>query len=167
MVHHVTNYHKFYLDNPKYPLVCTTLGKGYLIHTALLIPTPVQHQKNYITVTQSCLFSGREPFTEAVTYTTSDLGDEALLAALHAYCHWETVELFTVQEIAHLNSQRAFQCIKLMEWKEALKSADAYTRIVKEMETHIPWGAREQTAIGQVIPHLKKCTYMHWEEDEK
>ena len=45
------NYHKFYPDNPKYPLVCTTLGKGYPVHTALLIPTPVQHQKNYITAT--------------------------------------------------------------------------------------------------------------------
>ena len=42
------NYHKYYLDNPKYPLVCTTLGKGYPIHTALLIPTPVQHPKNHI-----------------------------------------------------------------------------------------------------------------------
>ena len=29
------------------------------------------------------------------------------------------------------------------------------------------WGAREQTAIGQVIPNLKKCTYTHWEEDIK
>ena len=75
---------------------------------------------------------------EAVTYATSDLGDEALLATLYAYCHWETAELFTVQEIACLNSQRAFQCIKLIEWKEALKSADVHTRIVKEMETHIP-----------------------------
>ena len=118
-------------------------------------------------VTQSHLFSGREPFTEAVTYATSDLGDKALLATLHAYCHWEKEELFTVQEITCLNSQRAFQYIKLMEWKKALKSADAYDRIAKEMETHVLWGAREQTAIGQVIPCLKKCTYMHWEEDAK
>ena len=132
------NYHKYYLDNPKYPLVCTTLGKGYPVHTTLLIPTPVQHQKNYIMPTQSCLFSGREPFSKAVTYATSDLGDEALLAALHAYCHWEKEELFTVQEIACLNSQRAFQHIKLMEWKEVLKTADAYDRIEKEMETHVP-----------------------------
>ena len=54
-----------------------------------------------------------------------------------------------------------------MEWKEALKSADVYDRIAKEMETHVPWGGREQTAIGKVIPHLKKHTYMHWEEDTK
>ena len=89
------HYHKFNLDSPKYPLVCTTLGKGYPVHTTLLIPTPVQHQKNYIMLTKSHLFSGREPFSEAVIYTTSDLGDEALLAALHAYCHWEKEELFT------------------------------------------------------------------------
>ena len=89
------------------------------------------------------------------------------LAALHAYHQWEKEELFTVQEIACLNSQRAFQHIKLMEWKEALKTADVYDRIAEEIRDHVPWGAREQTAIGQVIPHLKKCTYMHWEEDTK
>ena len=161
------NYHKFYLDNPKYPLICTTLGRGYPIHTALLIPTPVQFQKNSITSTQTHHFSGREPFTKAVTYTTSDLGDQALLATLHAYHHWETEEIFTVQEIACLNSQKAFQCIKLMEWKEELKSADAYERIAEEMKTHVLWGAREQATIGQVIPCLRKCTYMHWEEDAK
>ena len=161
------NYHKYYLDNAKYPLICTTLGKGYPVHTALLIPMPVQHLKNYITANQSHLFSGREPFTKAITYATSDLGDEALLAALHAYHHWEKEEIFTVQEITCLNSQRAFQCIKLMEWKEALKSADAYDRIAEQMRDHIPWGAREQTAIGQVIPCLKKHTYTHWEEDTK
>ena len=71
------------------------------------------------------------------------------------------------QEIACLNSQRTFQFIKQMEWKEALISANAYKRVAKEMETHMPWGAREQTAIGQVIPHLNKHTYMHWEEDIK
>ena len=160
------SYHKFYLDSPKYPLICTTLGKGYPVHTALLIPTPVQH-KNSITPTQTCLFSGREPFAEAVTYTTTSLGDEATLAALHAYCTWEKEELFTVQEITCLNSHRAFQCIKLMEWKEALKTTDAYDRIAEEMRNYVPWGATEQTAIGKVIPHLKKHTYMHWEEDTK
>ena len=161
------NYHKYYLDNAKYPLICTNLGKGYPIHTTLFIPMLVQHPKNYIMSTQSPFFSGREPFTEAITYATSDLGDEALLATLHAYHHWEKEEIFTVQEIAYLNSQRAFQCIKLMEWKEALKSADAYDRIAEQMRNHVPWGAREQTAIGQVIPHLKKHTYIHWEEDAK
>ena len=54
-----------------------------------------------------------------------------------------------------------------MEWKEALKSMDAYDRIAEQMQDHVPWGAREQTAIGQVIPCLKKRTYMHWEEDAK
>ena len=90
------NYHKFYLDSPRYPLICTTLGRGYPVHTTLLIPTPVQHQKNSIMPTQTHLFSGREPFSEAVTYATANLGDEATLAALHAYCHWEKEELFTV-----------------------------------------------------------------------
>ena len=118
-------------------------------------------------LTQSCLFSGREPFTEAITYATANLGDEGLLAALHAYHQWEKEELFTVQEITCLNSQRAFQHIKMVEWKDALKSTDAYERITEEMRDHVPWGAREQMAIGQVIPHLKKCTYMHWEEDAK
>ena len=132
------NYHKFYLDNPKYPLVCTTLGWGYPVHTALLIPTLLQHQKNAITPTQAYLFSGREPFSEAVTYATTNLGDEATLAALHAYHQWEKEELFTVQEIAQLNSQRAFQCIKLMEWKEELKTADVYKRIIEEMRNHVP-----------------------------
>ena len=54
-----------------------------------------------------------------------------------------------------------------MEWKEALKTADAYNRIVEEMKDHVLWGAREQTAIRQVIPCLRKCTYTHWEEDAK
>ena len=90
------NYHKYILDNSKYPLICTTLGRGYPIHTALLIPALVQHPKDIILSTQSCLFSGREPFTEAVIYTTTNLGDEGLLAALHAYCQWEKEELFTV-----------------------------------------------------------------------
>ena len=39
--------------------------------------------------------------------------------------------------------------------------------VAKEMETHVPWGAKEQAAIGQIIPHLKKHTYTHWEEDIK
>ena len=84
------------------------------------------------------------------------IGDKATLAALHAYHQWEKEELFTVQEFACLNSQRAFQCIKLMEWKEALNTADAYDRITMEMKDHVPWGEREQTAIGQVIPYLRK-----------
>ena len=92
-------YHKYHLDNPKYPLICTTLGKGYPIHTALLLPTPVPHLKSFFTAAQNCLFSGRGPFTEAVTYATSDLGDEGLLAALHAYHHWEQEEMFTTQRI--------------------------------------------------------------------
>ena len=79
------NYHKFHLDNPKYPLICTTLGQGYPVHTTLLVPTLLQHQKSTITPNQTCLFSGREPFAEAVTYATANLGDEATLAALHAY----------------------------------------------------------------------------------
>ena len=54
-----------------------------------------------------------------------------------------------------------------MEWKEALKTADAYDRITTEIKDHVPWGAKEQAAIGQVIPHLRKHTYMHWEEDAK
>ena len=85
---------------------------------------------------------------EAITYTTTDLGDEGLLATLYAYHQWEKEELFTVQEITCLNSQRAFQCIKMVEWKDALKSTDAYERIAEEMRDHVPWGAREQTAIG-------------------
>ena len=55
----------------------------------------------------------------------------------------------------------------MMEWREALINANAYKRVAKEMETHVLWGAREQEAIGQVIPCLKKHTYMHWEEDIK
>ena len=55
----------------------------------------------------------------------------------------------------------------MVEWKDTLKSADAYERIAEEIRDHVPWGAREQTAIGQVIPCLKKHTYMHWEEDGK
>ena len=55
----------------------------------------------------------------------------------------------------------------MVEWKDALKSMDAYERIAMEMRDHVPWGAREQAAIGQVIPHLKKRTYTHWEEDAK
>ena len=130
-------YLKYHLDNPKYPLVCTTLGKGYPVHTALL-PTPVPHSKSFFTAAQNHLFSEREPFTEAVTYTTSDLGDEGLLAALYAYCHWEQEEMFTTQQIAFLNSQKAFQCIKMMEWREALINANEYKRVAKEMETHVP-----------------------------
>ena len=130
-------YHKFHLDNPKYPLICTTLGKGYLVHTALL-PTPVLHPKNYFTATQNHLFSGRELFTKVVTYATSNLGDEGLLAALHAYCHWEQEEMFTTQHITHLNSQKAFQHIKMLEWREALINTNTYDRVVKEMETHVP-----------------------------
>ena len=123
--------------------------------------------KSFFTAAQNCLFSGREPFTEAVTYTTSDLGDEGLLATLYAYCCWQQDEMFTNQQIACLNSQKAFQHIKMLEWREALIDANAYERVAKEMETHMPWGAQKQEAIGQVIPHLKKCTYMHWEEDIK
>ena len=55
----------------------------------------------------------------------------------------------------------------MVEWKEALCSANAYERIAKELKNHVPWGTTEQTAIGEVIPHLKKKTYMHWEEDIK
>ena len=130
-------YHKFILDNPKYPLVCTTLGKGYPVHTALLLPTLIPHAKSFFTAAQNHLFSGREPFTEAITYATSNLGDEGLLAALQAYCHWEQDEMFTNQQIAHLNSQKAFKCIKMLEWREALINANAYERVAKEMETHV------------------------------
>ena len=138
---------KRYLTNPKSRLLYQSWGSSTLIPPLQWFSCP--HA--------SC----------PVTYTTTNLGDEATLAALHAYCQWEKEELFTVQEIACLNSQRAFQCIKLMEWKEALKTADAYDRVAEEMKDHIPWGAREQTAIGQVIHHLRKHTYTQWEEDAK
>ena len=52
------HYHKFYIDNPKYPLVCTILGRGYPVHTTLLVLTLVQHQKNSIMPTQTHLFLG-------------------------------------------------------------------------------------------------------------
>ena len=53
----------------------------------------------------------------------------------------------------------------MVEWKEALCSANAYERIAKQLKNHIPWGTNEETAIGEVIPHLKKKTYTHWERD--
>ena len=74
---------------------------------------------------QAHIFSGREPFTETVTYAIVDQEDEALLAALHAFRQWEQAALFTIQEIAHKQSQLAFQNIKIVEWKEALCSANA------------------------------------------
>ena len=110
---------------------------------------------------QTCIFSGREPFNEVVTYAVVDQGDEGLLAALHAYRQWEQAALFTKQEITHKQSQLAFQSIKMVEWKEALCSANAYERIAKQLKNHIPWGTNEETAIGEVIPHLKKKTYTH------
>ena len=72
------NFHKFYLDNPKYPLICTTLGWGYPVHTTLLVPTLLQHQKNSITPNQTCLFLGREPFAKAVTYAVTIVYSDTL-----------------------------------------------------------------------------------------
>ena len=48
-----------------------------------------------------------------------------------------------------------------MEWKEALKSANAYERIAEEMKTHVLWGAREQTAIGHVTEQLARGQENH------
>ena len=57
---------------------------------------------------QTCIFSGREPFTKTVTYTVVDQGDEGLLATLHAFRQWEQAALFTKQEIACKQSQLSF-----------------------------------------------------------
>ena len=53
----------------------------------------------------------------------------------------------------------------MVEWKEALCSANAYERIAKQLKNHVLWGTTEETAISEVIPCLKKKTYTHWERD--
>ena len=158
-------FHKYHLANPRYPLISTTLEKGHPIYTNLLLPTPVPHKTNCLTPVQACIFSGREPFNEAVTYAVIDQEDEGLLATLHAYRQWEQVALFTKQKIICKQSQLAFQSIKMVEWKEVLCTTNAYKQIAKQMKNHVLWGTMEETAISEVIPHLKKKTYTHWERD--
>src|SRR5580692_7839848 len=81
---------KYHLENLRCPLVSTTLG-----------PTPVPNVRMFLTHPQQHLFSGREPFTDAVTWAIMDQGDEPLLATLHAYRQWEQAVFFTQQEMAN------------------------------------------------------------------
>ena len=145
-------YHKFHLANPKYPLISTTQGRGHDVYTTTLRPAPVPHARPYFTAQQRRLFSGREPFAEAVKWAITDQEDEPLLAALHAYQQWEQEVVHTQQQMNQLQLRLSFQKIKQMEWMGALQDADAFRRIEKSIRAHVPWGEREELALRQVFP---------------
>src|SRR5580692_4578754 len=147
---------KYHLENPRCPLVSTTLGQGSQVYTTTLRPAPVPNARTFLTRPQQRLFSGREPFTDAVTWAVTDQGDEPLLAALHAYRQWEQAVFFTQQEMTNLQLKLSFQKIKQVEWMGALQEANAFKHIEKEMKNHVPWGEREKVALQQIFPQSEK-----------
>jgi hypothetical protein len=149
-------YFKYHLENPRCPLVSTTLGQGSEVYTTTLRPAPVPNARAFLTRPQQRLFSGREPFTDAVTWAVTDQGDEPLLAALHAYRQWEQAVFFTQQEMTNLQLKLSFQKIKQIEWMGALQEANAFKRIEKDMKNHVPWGEREKVALQQIFPQSQK-----------
>jgi hypothetical protein len=147
---------KYHLENPRCPLVSTTLGQGSQVYTTTLRPAPVPNARTFLTRPQQRLFSGREPFTDAVTWAVTDQGDEPLLAALHAYRQWEQAVFFTQQEMTNLQLKLSFQKIKQVEWMGALQEANAFKRIERQMKSHVPWGEREKVALQQIFPQSEK-----------
>jgi hypothetical protein len=144
-------YHKYHLDNPKYPLVSTTLRKGEEVFTTLLRPTPVPHKSPYLTPAQKRIFSGREPFARKVTEVATEEEDESFLSGLVAYRMWEREVMYTQQELARVNNKLAFQKIRMMEWYGALQDADGYRRLATGLQDYNPWGNGEQEALRQVL----------------
>jgi hypothetical protein len=159
---------KYHLENPRCPLVSTTLGQGSQVYTTTLRPAPVPNARTFLTRPQQRLFSGREPFTDAVTWAVTDQGDEPLLAALHAYRQWEQAVFFTQQEMTNLQLKLSFQKIKQVEWLGALQEANAFKRIEKDMRNHVPWGEREKVALHQIFPQSQKQRRQNqkWTRDE-
>jgi hypothetical protein len=159
---------KYHLENPRCPLVSTTLGQGSEVYTTTLRPAPVPNARTFLTRPQQRLFSGREPFTDAVTWAVTDQGDEPLLAALHAYRQWEQAVFFTQQEMTNLQLKLSFQKIKQVEWMGALQEANAFKRIEKDMKNHVPWGEREKIALQQIFPQSQKQRRQNqkWTKDE-
>src|SRR5580692_1412727 len=145
-------YFKYHLENLRCPLVSTTLGQGSEVFTTTLQPAPVPNVRTFLTHPQQRLFSGREPFTDAVTWAITDQGDEPLLAALHAYHQWEQAVFFTQQEMTNLQHKLSFQKIKQVEWMGALQEANSFKHIEKDMKNHVPWGEREKVALRQIFP---------------
>src|SRR5580692_3626851 len=138
---------KYHLENPRCPLVSTTLGQGSEVYTTTLCPAPVPNARTFLTCPQQRFFSGREPFTDAVTWAVTDQGDEPLLAALHTYHQWEQAVFFTQQEMTNLQLKLSFQKIKQVEWMGTLQEANAFKCIEKDMRNHVPWGEREKVAL--------------------
>src|SRR5580692_9713453 len=52
-------YFKYHLENPRCPLVSTTLGQGSEVYTTTLRPAPVPNARTFLTRPQQRLFSGR------------------------------------------------------------------------------------------------------------
>src|SRR5580692_10313529 len=61
------------------PLSVPLWGKESEVYTTTLHPAPVPNTQMFLTCPQQHLFSGREPFTDTVTWAVTDQGDEPLL----------------------------------------------------------------------------------------